>query len=145
MKLGDHPVLLVPDRTAFGLGHSGQRRIPQHPPLDIIHDVERRADHRLVLAQDMGLRHRKAGRVESLDHAVFSIYRVRGRQQLAGGLSPQDVFAVDLVGRVRLAAFELLDRGDPEAQEFLQGGGVDPVTFLDGLRADELLEHAFEA
>ena len=68
-----------------------------------------------------------------------------GGQQLPGRLPPQDepapVGGGDRIGRIRLAAPELLDLREPEAEEFFEGSGIDPMPLLDRLRPDELLEH----
>ncbi len=59
MQERDDAVLLVPDAGALGARHPGKRRVPEHASLDIVHDVERGADHALVLAQHLGSRDRK--------------------------------------------------------------------------------------
>src|SRR6185295_5530974 len=38
-------------------------------------------------------------------------------------------------------ALELLDALDPETEKLLEGSGIDPMPFLDGFGADELLKH----
>ena len=77
-----------------------------------LHDVEGGADHRIVLAERVGLRHRHVGVVaERLDHAILAIDLVRRGQELARRLLAQHVHAAAAVGqverRVALAALEL--------------------------------------
>ena len=79
---------------------------------DAIHDVERGADDRRVLAERVRARHREPRRAERRDDAVLALHRVRRGQELARRLAAQDVLAAarrQVVGRVRLAAAELLD------------------------------------
>ena len=75
-----------------------------------------------------------------------AVASVRRREELSRGLAPQRVsLAVgggDPVGRVGLPAFELLYPGNLQAEVFLEDSLVDPVPLLDGLGADELIEHA---
>src|SRR5438105_4615690 len=70
---------------------------------------------------------------------------MRGRKQLARRLAPQDEAAPvdrrDAIRRIRLSAFELFDVFDRELQVGLESASVDAMAFLNGLGADELLEH----
>ncbi len=50
VQRGDDPRHFIVDGTALGFSHFGQRGIPKKAPLDIVHHVERGADHRRVLA-----------------------------------------------------------------------------------------------
>src|SRR5262249_41350864 len=152
MKTSNDAVELVPDCAALGFRHPRKRLVPQHAAVDEIHDVERRADDRLVLAQDVRPRHREPGRMQRLDDAELAVHRVRRGQKLARRLSPQHEAAAvgggDQVSGIRLAALELLypQRGTKtfylRFQERFKSAGIDPVALLDGLGADELLEHA---
>src|SRR5262249_6322358 len=59
-----------------------------------------------------GRRDRKTLRMECTDHPVFAIDRVRRWKEFAGRLATEHVAArrrFQQIGRVRLAAFELLD------------------------------------
>src|SRR5437588_7503587 len=145
MQPGDDAVQLVPEGMALRARHSGQRLIPQHATLDEIHDVEGRAKHRLVLAQRVRPRHGKTGGVQRADDAVLAPDRMRRGQQLAGGLAPQHeappVGGGDAVGGIGLAALELLEPAHPELQILFEALDIDAMPVLDGLGADELLEH----
>ena len=66
-------------------------RLPKNAAVGESHDKERSADNTFVLAIEERLGDRKALRVKSADHPIFAIDRMRGRQQLAGRLSAQDV------------------------------------------------------
>ena len=91
----------------------GSRRIPQDATFDILHEVERGADDRLVLAQRVHARDRHVGPRERGHHAVLALDRVRGGQQPAWRLAAQHVAPLarrDQVGRIRLPALELLRR-----------------------------------
>src|SRR5207253_9751160 len=116
---------------------------------DVVHDVERRADHRCVLAQHLRPCDWKAFRMQSGDDAVFAIHRVRGRQELARRFSAQHETAAiasgDAVGGIRLAALELLELRDAKAEVFLERAAIDAMPLLDRLRADELLEHGLRS
>ena len=77
-----------------------------------LHDVEDRADHRIVLAERVGLGHRHVGVIgQRLDHAILAIDLVRRGQQLARRLLAQHVHAAAAVshvkGRIALPALEL--------------------------------------
>src|SRR5262245_51314974 len=104
-------VQLAPDREALRFGHAGKRLVPEHPAFDVVHYVKRSADNRIVLAQHIWPRHRKAGRVQRMQDCEFSVDGVRRRQQLSGRLPPQNqtpaVRCSDAVGRIRLTSFEL--------------------------------------
>jgi hypothetical protein len=76
MQGGDDAVHLVVDRAARSRAHAGERLFPQHAALDIVHDVERTADHALVLAQEMRARHRKPRPGERREHAELPFHRV---------------------------------------------------------------------
>ncbi len=109
----DHAVHLRVDRGALGRHHARKRLVPEHAALDILHDVERAPDDALVLAQAIGARHGNPRVLERRDHAELALDRVRRRQELRRrtGLGAQHVVlsrAADQIGRVRLAAPELL-------------------------------------
>ena len=108
----NHAVQLVPDREALRRIHPGQRLVPQHPPLDAVHDVERGADHALVLAQRVWSGDRKTDAVQRLDDAELPLHRMGRGQQFAQRLAPQHVAPAaggKPVRRVRLSTAELLD------------------------------------
>ncbi|GCC47655.1 hypothetical protein chiPu_0032042, partial [Chiloscyllium punctatum] len=89
-----------------------QGRIPEHPPLLHRHDVEGRADHRIVGAQRIGFRDREILLAERRNHAELSIDRMGRRQQLTKRTAAHHVVAAggfELVRRVGLAALELQD------------------------------------
>src|SRR5262249_58360679 len=107
--------------------------------------VERGADHRVGLAGGVWVgTGPRCVRGQRGQHAVFAVDGVRGRQQLAGRVAPQDVLAPaggQVVGRVRLAAAKLphgeraaksldvlreiaLERADVEAVDVADFGGA---------------------
>ena len=87
----DHAVELVVVRAAFGARHAGKRRVPQHAALDVLHEIERRPDHAVVLAERDHPRDGNVGRGERLHHAIFAIDGVRRGQQRAGRLAAQHI------------------------------------------------------
>ena len=100
------------DGGALARREAGDRGIGDDTPVDAIHDVERGADDRRVLAERVRARHREPRRAERRDDAVLALHRVRRGQELARRLPAQDVLPAarrQVVGRVRLAAAELLD------------------------------------
>jgi hypothetical protein len=83
---------------------------------------------------------------DSSSHSTYGFATGKRRwQQLARRFSAQSIlFAVgsgEAVGGIRLAALELLHLQDLQAQEPFESADIDAMPFLDGLRADELLEH----
>ncbi len=150
MKRGDHPVQLVEVRRALRHAHAGQRRIPKHAAFDVVHDVERRADHRVVLAQAVGFRHGHASAIQRGNDAVLAVHGVRRWQQLARRLPAQNVTRAasrQPEGRIGLAALELLDfeisreARDVLAKIALQASHIEAMPLLDRHRADEILVH----
>jgi hypothetical protein len=122
-------------------------------PSDEFHHVERAAYDGFVLTEAIRSGDRYAGTAEGRDDAVLPFNRMRGRQQLRGGrgLRAHDVTVVsggEEIGRIRLAAAELLDRQiaaealDLSAQEFRQRRGVEALSLGNRHRADELVAHA---
>ena len=111
---GQHVVHRIEDLAAVGRRDAGHLGIGQDAAGQELHDVEGRADHRIVLAERVGLGHRHVGMVrQRLDHAILAIDLVRRRQQLARRLLAQHVHAAaavgDVEGRIALAALELQD------------------------------------
>ena len=103
----DHREIGVAAVSGRGAGHGP---VPDRFPVDHVHDVEPRADHRVIGAQAELPRRRKAGLVERVLDLVFAVDRVGAGQQRAERLAPQNIVAalrLDLVGRVRLPALEL--------------------------------------
>lgn len=79
--------------------------------LDVLHDVERRADDRVVLAEQHRFRDRDGRRVQPADHAVLALHVVRGGQHMTQRRPPDDPSAGavrlrDEVGQVRTAALD---------------------------------------
>ena len=70
--------------------HAGEHAVPQHPPIDEIHDVEGGTDNRVILAQRKRLGDRIAHRMECRDRAKFALDLMRRRQQVPKGLATQD-------------------------------------------------------
>ena len=105
----DHAVELVVHPPAFRGSDTGQRRVPEHPSLDELHQVERGADHRVVLAQRVDARDGHVAGRERRHHTVLSVDGVRRRHQRPARLAAQHVAvaaARDEIGRVRLPALE---------------------------------------
>lgn len=77
--------------------------------LDVLHDVEGRPDHRVVLAEQHGLGYRNGCRVQGADHPVLALHVVRGGQHMtqrgpADDPAPRAVR--DDVRQVRAAALD---------------------------------------
>ena len=75
-----------------------------------IHEVERRADDPVVLAQGERARHRETRLPQRGDDPVLPVHGVRRGQELARGLAAQHVLPAasrDMIGRVGLATPEL--------------------------------------
>src|SRR5258705_9755193 len=68
-------------------------RFPENAALDVVHQVERRADDTRVIAIVERPRDRKAPRGKRRDDTEFAIDRMGRRQQLAGWLAPEDIAA----------------------------------------------------
>jgi hypothetical protein len=107
-----HVVHRIEDFAAIGRRDAGHLGIGQDAAGQELHDVERGADHKSVLAQGVGFRHRHIGMIrQSLDDAIFAIHLVRRGQELARRLLAQHVHAPATVGqvegRVALPALEL--------------------------------------
>ena len=69
----------------------GKGRVPDHPALDTIHDVEPGADDRIIRAQAKDAGDRKADRTKRLKHASLAVDRMRALQKLPRRLAPHDV------------------------------------------------------
>jgi len=107
-----HVVHRIEDPAAIGGRDAGHLRIGQDAAGQELHDVEGRADHRIVTAECVGLWYGDVGVIgQGLDHAVLAIDLVRRRQQLAGRLLAQHVHAAAAVshmkGWIALPALEL--------------------------------------
>ena len=116
MQIGERIGLGVEDGAALGRLHPGQFQIPQNPALDLVHDIEHRADHAIVRAQSIGPRDRIALLVERRGHRELPVHGMGRGQQHARRLPPQHIGRArrrQLIGRVRLAALELADGQRP--------------------------------
>ena len=112
VQIGHRLVHGVEIGAAFGLGHAREGRIPDHPAVHTVHDVEPGADHVIVLAQAKGAGDGEALRKQRGDHLVFAVHRVSRGQQLARRLAAQHIILArrdELVGRIGLPTLELLD------------------------------------
>ena len=92
---------------------SGQRWIAEYAALGEIHQIEGRADHRGVFAQQMRRYDRHIAVLQGVHRAKFALYHMSGRQQLAGRLLAEDVAAVAALHQKRgigLTAAKLADR-----------------------------------
>ena len=95
------------------MGQRRQGRVPEDAALDIIHQVESRADDAVIHAERMHFGHRHVGCGQRRHDTEFTIDGMGRRQELAGRFAPQDIAVIgggNTIGRVGLAAFELLDR-----------------------------------
>src|SRR5216684_8342652 len=114
MKARQRRVHAVVNLRAFCWVGFRHVRLPKNAAVGESHDKERSADNTFVLAIKERLGDRKAFRVKSADHPIFAVDRMRGRQQLAGRLSAQDVTSwrrFDEIGWIGLSALELADDG----------------------------------
>ena len=146
MERRDDAVHLVVDRGASGGVERRQRLVPEDAPGDELHHVEGAADDAFVFTQDVHAGHRYGRAGEAAHHRELAIDRMRRRQQLGRrpGLGAHDVSACrrqQLIGRIRLAALELLDgerageAGQVLAEVALERGDVEGVLFGDRLGA----------
>ena len=81
--------------------------------LEPLHQVERRADHRRIVAIENGARHWNARSGESGQDAMLTVNRMGGRQGRSGGLLAQHHSSGaegDEVGRVGLTAGDAFDQ-----------------------------------
>jgi hypothetical protein len=146
MQARQHVELRLVDREAAFLGHVRQQRIPQHAAVAELHDVKRRPDHTVVLAQRVGPGSRDIGPVQRRNDAELPVDGMRRRQQLARRLAPQHVAAAGAIGQsiggIGLAALELLDhdrRGeslDVRRHELLERLLIEAMLLLHRHRAD---------
>ena len=147
MQLGECLDLAGEDLAAILRRLARQRRIPEHPALFHRHDVEESADHAVVGAQRIGFCDRKTLLAEGCDNAELAVDRVRRWQQFAERPAAHHIGSrggVEPVGRVGLAALELLDGQrslitfDMRAQPAVEGDLIDAMPFLDGPGARKL-------
>ena len=148
---------LEPDRPPIGHVEAGQRldhavidagarlarqlrqgRLPEDAAPQALHQVEGRADHAAVVAEQDRAGHRHVGLRERLDHPVLAVDGVGGGQELARRLLAQHVFAAirdDQEGRVRLPAAHLaqLDEAlaEPVADQLGERRGVEAMRLAD--------------
>lgn len=113
VKLGDRLVHRVEQGGAFRVRHAGNARVPEDAALPHVHRVEDGAEYRRVGTDAPDMRDREASFCEAGEHACFAIDRMSILEQVAGRLLAEHVARAGChqpVGRVGLAAFELLDR-----------------------------------
>jgi hypothetical protein len=111
---------LLADRAPAGRvvergGHGGR----DHVALDQLHDVERRADHALVVARREHRRRARGGRLERLQQARLAQHVVRRRRQRPARRAPQHprlTAAADQVRHVGVALAERLGLHGAAAQ-----------------------------
>src|SRR6185503_10275506 len=95
-----------------GRSEAWQRGVPQDPPFDVLHEIERRTRDAGIVAIVQGARHGYGAVRERVEDAELAIDGVRRRQQRAGRLAAQHVAAAgggEKVGRVGLPAAKLPD------------------------------------
>ena len=89
----DHAVHFFVDGGAFGRCQAWQRGVPEDPPFDVLHEIERRARHADVVAITQRARHGYGAARERVEDAELAVDGVRRRQQRARRLAPQHVAA----------------------------------------------------
>ncbi|MOA00083.1 hypothetical protein D3C78_1194290 [compost metagenome] len=113
VQRGDHPVHLTVDGLALGGRHARQGLVHQHPAGEKLHQIERRADQRRVVAIGEHARHRHRAALQGAHDAVLAVDGMgRGHQQ-ARRLGAQHIAAAagrELVRRVGLAAGQRRER-----------------------------------
>ena len=80
VQRGDDTVHFVVYGGALKRRQTGQGLLPENPPLDTLHDVERAPEHRLVLAKRQHARHRDAALPQRAHDTIFTLDGVCGRQ-----------------------------------------------------------------
>ena len=93
VQLSDGRVHRVEIKGPVGVAHLRKIGLPEDPALDHRHHVEGGADHLLVHAQAVGAGDRETQGAERADHPIFAVDGMGARQQLAGRLPPEHVFA----------------------------------------------------
>lgn len=103
----------VVDTRTLGRRQAGQQRIREDPARLVVHDVERRADDRGVVAVDTRARHRHVARRQCAQHAVFAIDGMSRFRQRPLRLLAQHVLArrrLQVERRIGLATRKLAHR-----------------------------------
>jgi hypothetical protein len=109
----EHAVI---NARASALGQLGKRAVGEVRTLDQGHQIEGRADHRLVFAQRKHAGHWKAEWVQRGEDAIFALYGVGRRQQIPEGLATKHVGAarrIEPIRRIRLSALEFRQGNRP--------------------------------
>ena len=77
------------DGAAFGRGHAWQIVGVEHASFDLLHQIERRADHIVLGVIEQHLRHRQPRRCQRFHHTVLTIDRMGRRQHITSRLLAQ--------------------------------------------------------
>ena len=110
VQAGQHVDERLVDQAALARRHAGNRGVGEDAPVHAVHDVEGRADDRVVFAQGERARHRVADLAQGRDDPVLPVDGMGGRQELARGLPSEHVLPAagrQMIGRIRLAPPEL--------------------------------------
>jgi hypothetical protein len=114
MELGRGVDELLPDAAPFGgrVERVGDA-VPDHVTVDLLHQIKRRADHRIVAAEEDRTRGAHAGSVERLQNRVLALHVVRRRQvRRPGGPAEHPLVgsSANVEGLVRVSGLMPLDR-----------------------------------
>jgi hypothetical protein len=101
VQCGERAIQLIVDSPALCGGHLRKGVIPKGAAFDIIHDIERHTDHRLVRAQSACASHGHCRVGQCRDHSKLPLDGVRRRQQFTAGLPPQYITLVGRFDQVR--------------------------------------------
>jgi hypothetical protein len=80
VQCGDDRVHRVEHRRPRDRRYAGQPLVPEDAAVEMLHDVKRAADHRVVLAQRIDARHGNRRVGEGADDPELAVDRMRARQ-----------------------------------------------------------------
>ena len=132
VHLGERGGQVEAERVPARLVEPAGQGVAHDDALDVLHQVERRADHVGVLADRDRSRHphRRLGADQQVEHAVLADDVVRGRQQRTGRRAPQHPVLgrrLDDVRQVAVALAEPRDRDVGVRVEVLGQPAAEPA------------------
>jgi hypothetical protein len=134
----EHVIHGIENLAAVGRGNAGHRVVGDDATGQEFHQVECRADHRIVLAKRVGLGHGNVGVVvQRLDDAILTVDLMGRRKEFAGRFLAQDVHTPaavgQVVGRIALATLELQDADRPSKAFDVRRHVVDEALFVEDM------------
>ena len=79
VQCGDDRVHRVEHRRPLARRHPGQPLVPEDAAVEMLHHIEGAADHAVVLAQRIDLRHRHLAAAQRPHHPELAVDRMRAR------------------------------------------------------------------